>query len=306
MEAIIQQMENNVGLVILAIFVFSIGLAIVEFFYELYKKKIDRKRLGEMWASFSVFIVAQLTEKAGTALLVGVFIYISQFIPWEIPVNIWTTILAIIVIDFLYYWGHRFEHEIRILWSYHSIHHSSPIYNYTTALRVSFIDTFVTWVFYLPAILMGFNPFVVLLALVFILTYQFWLHTEIIGKLGWYEKIFMTPSQHRVHHGSDDIYLDKNYGAVLSIWDRMFGTFQEELHRPTYGLTTQIETINPVKVHAFEFVNIFKDVMKAKTWEEVWGYLFKGPGWKPKEKKAVVLTDAVPPKPLPHPPTRPL
>ena len=89
-------------------------------------------------------------------------------------------------------------------------------------------------------------------------TYQFWLHTELIGKLGWYEKIFMTPSQHRVHHGSDEIYLDRNYGAVFSIWDRMFGTFQEELHKPTYGLKTPINTINPVKVHFVEYVNIFK------------------------------------------------
>ena len=280
MEALIQKMENNLGIVILLIFAFSIGLAIVEFCWELYKKKINKWRLGEMWASFSVYLVAQLTEKASTALFVGIFVYVADFIPWQIPINIWTTILAIIFIDFLYYWEHRLEHEIRVLWSYHSIHHSSPIYNYTTALRVSFIDSFVTWIFFLPAVLIGFNPFIVFIAIVVMLTYQFWLHTELIGKLGWYEKIFMTPSQHRVHHGSDDIYLDRNYGAILSIWDRMFGTFQEELHRPTYGLTTPIETINPVKVHAFEYVNIWNDLKKAKGFDEFWNYLFKGPGWK--------------------------
>jgi sterol desaturase/sphingolipid hydroxylase (fatty acid hydroxylase superfamily) len=281
MEELVQQMENHVGLVMFLILTFSLGLAVIEFVYELYKKKINKWRLGEMWASLSVYIVAQLTEKLSIVAFTTGFYFLSHYIPWQIPINIWTTLLCIVFIDFLYYWEHRIEHQVRILWSYHSIHHSSPIYNYTTALRVSFIDSFVTWIFYLPAILVGFHPYIVLLAVLFVLAYQFWLHTEIIGKLGWYEKIFMTPSQHRVHHGSDDIYLDKNYGAVLSIWDRMFGTFQEEQHRPTYGLTKPIDTINPIKVHFIEYWNIFKDLRKAKNRKEMWGYLTKHPGWKP-------------------------
>ncbi|MEM8890993.1 MAG: sterol desaturase family protein [Bacteroidota bacterium] len=281
MEDLIQKMEDNIGLAVLIILAFSMGLAIVEFFYELYKKKINKWRLGEMWASFSVFLVAQLTEKISVVAFTGAFYFLSQYIPWQIPINIWTTILCILLIDFLYYWEHRIEHRVRALWTYHSIHHSSPIYNYTTALRVSFIDSFVTWIFYLPAILIGFHPYVVLIAILFMLTYQFWLHTEIIGKLGWYEKIFMTPSQHRVHHGSDEIYLDKNYGAILSIWDRMFGTFQEELHTPTYGLTTPINTINPVKVHFIEYYHMFRDIWKAKSLKEAWQYMVNPPGWKP-------------------------
>lgn len=282
MEELIQKMEDNIGIALFIILGFSIGLAIVEFIHELYKKKINRWRLGEMWASFSVYIVAQLTEKFSVIGFTAAFYFLSKYIPWQVPINIWTTILCIVLIDFLYYWEHRIEHRVRVLWSYHSIHHSSPIYNYTTALRVSFIDSFITWVFYLPAILIGFHPYVVLLAVLFMLTYQFWLHTEIIGKLGWYEKIFMTPSQHRVHHGSDTIYLDKNYGAILSIWDRMFGTYQEEIHRPTYGLTKQINTINPVKVHFIEYVHIFNDLKKARSFKEGWNYLTKPPGWKPK------------------------
>lgn len=282
MEVFIQKMEDNIGLALIIITAFSFGLAAVEFIYELYKKKITRWRLGEMWASFSVFIVAQLTEKFSIVAFTTGFYFLAAYIPWQIPINIWTTILCILIIDFLYYWEHRIEHRVRILWSYHSIHHSSPIYNYTTALRVSFIDSLITWVFYLPAILIGFHPYIVLLAVFFVLTYQFWLHTEIIGKLGWYEKIFMTPSQHRVHHGSDAIYLDKNYGAVLSIWDRMFGSYQEEIHRPTYGLTKQINTINPIKVHFIEYANIFKDIRTSKNLKEAWNYLVKPPGWKPK------------------------
>jgi len=281
MDELIKKMEGDIGLVVIIILTFSLSLAFVEFCYELYKKKITKWRLGEMWASLSVYIVAQLTEKISAVAFTTGFYYLSKFIPWQIPINIWTTILCIVFIDFLYYWEHRIEHRVRILWSYHSIHHSSPIYNYTTALRVSFIDSFVTWVFYLPAVLVGFHPYVVLLAIFFMLTYQFWLHTEIIGKLGWFEKIFMTPSQHRVHHGSDDIYLDKNYGAVLSIWDRIFCTYQEEQYTPTYGLTTPINTINPVKVHFIEYVNIFKDLKSARTLKEAWNYLIKPPGWKP-------------------------
>lgn len=282
MEEIVLKMEENIGWVLLAIFAFSMTLAVIEFFYELYKKKITKWRLGEMWASFSVYIVAQLFEKISTFIFAGAFIVASEFIPWQIPINIWTTLLCLLLVDFLYYIEHVIEHKVRILWSYHSIHHSSPIYNYTTALRVSFIDSFITWIFYLPAIIIGFNPYIVLLVFLLVLSYQFWLHTEIVGKLGWFEKVFMTPSQHRVHHGTDKIYLDKNFGALLSIWDRMFGTFQEEMHRPNYGLTTQINTINPIKVHLHEYVNIYKDVKSARNLKEVWGYLTKGPDWKPK------------------------
>ncbi|MEM9649625.1 MAG: sterol desaturase family protein [Bacteroidota bacterium] len=284
MEDIVLKMEENIEWVLFGIFAFSITLAIVEFFYELYKKKINKWRLGEMWASFSVFIVAQFFEKIGTLIFAGSFIVVAKFVPWQIPVNVWTTLLCLLFVDFLYYVEHVIEHKVRILWSYHSIHHSSPIYNYTTALRVSFIDNLITWVFYLPAIVLGFNPYIVLLVFLLVLSYQFWLHTEIIGKLGWFEKVFMTPSQHRVHHGSDAIYLDKNFGALLSIWDRMFRTYQEEKHTPNYGLTKQINTINPIKVHLHEYINIYKDVKSAQNLKEVWGYLVNGPDWKPKRE----------------------
>ena len=281
MEALLAKAEANVGWVIFIILAYSIGLALVEFGWEVWRKKITRKRLGEMWASVSVFIPAQITEKAATALFVGIYFYVYQFVPWTIPVNGFTVVLAIVVVDFLYYWEHRLEHEVRLLWSYHSIHHSSPIYNYTTALRVSFIDNFVTWVFFIPAVLLGFHPVLVLIALGFILTYQFWIHTELIGRMGWFEAVFNSPSHHRVHHGSDTLYLDKNYGGLFIIWDKLFGTFQRETFKPTYGLTKQINTINPVKVHFAEYIQIVKDVRQAKGSKEALGYLLKAPGWKP-------------------------
>lgn len=285
MEELVAKAEENIGWVIFGLFVFSVGLAIVEFFVEWHKKKLTKWRLGEMLSSLMVFIPAQLTEKAGGALFAGAYFLIYAFIPWQIPVNGWTTVLCILLIDFLYYWEHRWEHEIRLLWTYHSIHHSSPIYNYTTALRVSFIDNFVSWIFYLPAVFLGFHPIVIIFAIAFILAYQFWIHTELIGKMGWFEKIFNSPSHHRVHHGSDELYLDKNYGGLLIIWDRMFGTFQEEVFRPTYGLTTQIDSINPIKVHFKEYADIVRDVRKADNLKDAVGYVLKEPGWKPEAEK---------------------
>ncbi len=284
MKEIIEKINSEVELVVGSIYVFSVLLAFVEFIVELRKKKIDKWRLKEMGASFGVFIPQALTESAGVAIMSGIFIWVAGFIPWKIPVNGYTMVLAVVVIDFLYYWEHRMEHRIRILWSYHSIHHSSPIYNYTTALRVSFIDNFVVFFFFLPAILAGFHPIMVILAIGVMLIYQFWLHTELIGKLGVFEYVFMTPSQHRVHHGSDDLYLDKNYGAIFSLWDRMFGTSQKEIFPPKYGLTTPIETTNPIKVHTHEYISLVKDLKSANSIRTKWNYLTKPPGWKPADR----------------------
>ncbi|OJJ21990.1 hypothetical protein BKI52_08085 [marine bacterium AO1-C] len=283
MEQIIQKIEQNTNTLMGIILLFSVALALVEFGWELYTKKIDRTRLKEMGASVWVFLFNTLTERVGSVLYFLSLFWLAKFIPWQIPVNTWTAIACLLVIDFLYYWEHRLEHEIRLLWGYHSIHHSSPIYNYTTALRVSFFDNFVTWVFYLPAVVMGFHPAIILLSVALMLMYQFWLHTELIGKMGWFGKIFNTPSHHRVHHGSDEIYLDKNYGGILIIWDRLFGTFQREEQTPTYGLTTQIESVHPVKVHLFEFQNIAQDLKKAKDFKEATGYLLNKPGWVPEQ-----------------------
>ncbi|MEM9327919.1 MAG: sterol desaturase family protein [Bacteroidota bacterium] len=285
MEQLVAKAEENIGWFIFGFFVFSMGLAIVEFFWEWHQKKLTKWRLKEMLASFMVFIPAQLTEKVGGLFFAGALFFVHDLIPWQLPVNPATTILAIIVVDFLYYWEHRWEHEIRLLWTYHSIHHSSPIYNYTTAMRVSFMDSFVSWIFYVPAVLLGFHPVLVVLALAFILGYQFWIHTELIRNMGWFEWLFNSPSHHRVHHGSDDEYLDKNYGGLLIIWDRMFGTFQKEEFQATYGLTKQINTINPLRVHFGEHLSILKDLRRARSWKEAIKYIFGKPGWQPETQK---------------------
>ncbi len=183
--------------------------------------------------------------------------------------------------DFTYYWVHRISHEIRFYWASHMVHHSSPRYNLAAALRQTWTGNltggFLFWS-WLP--LVGVHPFIVFFFQQTSLLYQYWIHTEFIQKMpNWFEQIFNTPSHHRVHHGTDLEYLDTNYAGVLIIWDRIFGSFKAEEARPHYGLTKQIESYNPAKIAFYEWVQIGKDLMRAKSIKQVAGYLFGPPGW---------------------------
>ena len=183
--------------------------------------------------------------------------------------------------DLSYYAYHRSHHRIRIFWATHVVHHSSQHYNLSTALRQDWTPFSVDLLLgRMP--LIGFQPWMIFLAISWNLLYQFWIHTETIGKTAApVECVFNTPSHHRVHHGSQQQYLDRNYGGILIIWDRMFGTFEPEGERVRYGLTKNIETFNPFRVAFHEWRAIWPDVRAAKTWRDRLGYLFKGPGWKP-------------------------
>ena len=183
--------------------------------------------------------------------------------------------------DFTYYWMHRWEHEIRILWAHHSVHHSSPEFNLTTALRLAWIEGLIEWIFFVPMIVIGFDVAQTIIALAIGLAYQTWIHTEKIGRLGWLDKVLNTPSVHRVHHGANPSYLDKNYGGILIVWDRMFGTYQPEDQPVVYGLTKPIGTSNPITINFFEYAQIIKDLRRSRSWYEACGYLFKRPGWRP-------------------------
>lgn len=196
----------------------------------------------------------------------------------------WTWPLIVLAQDFCYYWSHRGHHVIRILWAAHVVHHSSQRFNLSTALRQPW--TSVTgWVFYVPLVLVGVHPAVVAFAGSVNLLYQFWIHTERITRLPrWFELIFNTPSHHRVHHGSDEDYLDKNYAGVLIVWDRIFGSFVDERDRPKYGLTTNIETFNPVRVAFHEWIAMFRDAARTPGVRNKLGYLFGPPGWQPTER----------------------
>lgn len=193
----------------------------------------------------------------------------------------WTWVALFVVDDFAYYWYHRYHHTIRVFWASHVVHHSSQRYNLSTALRQPWTP-FTSLPFWLPLAFLGFAPWMILLQQSISLIYQFFIHTERVGKL-WrpIEFIMNTPSHHRVHHGSNPQYLDKNYGGTLIIWDRLFGTFEAERERVKYGLTKNINTFNPARVAFGEFVAIWRDVRTARNWRDALGFMFRGPGWQP-------------------------
>jgi sterol desaturase/sphingolipid hydroxylase (fatty acid hydroxylase superfamily) len=182
--------------------------------------------------------------------------------------------------DFVYYWNHRFMHEWRHMWAIHVVHHSSEHYNLSTALRQTWTDALGTFIPYGMG-LFGVRPEMVMNARGINLIYQYWIHTELIGHLGWAEKVLNTASHHRVHHGANKRYIDKNYGSILIVWDRLFGTFEpEDVTEPVvYGLTKNINTFNPLRIATHEFVDILRDVSASQTWTDRVRFAVSSPGW---------------------------
>jgi sterol desaturase/sphingolipid hydroxylase (fatty acid hydroxylase superfamily) len=193
----------------------------------------------------------------------------------------WVWVLLFFGDDLAYYWFHRVSHESRVFWASHVVHHSSQHYNLSTALRQTWVP--MTYLpFWLPLLLLGFAPWMVLLAQSWSLIYQFFLHTERVGRLPRpLEAVLNTPSHHRVHHGANEQYLDRNYGGILVIWDRLFRSFEPEGERVRYGLTTNLRTFNPVKVAFHEYGALWTDLRSTRSWRTRWNLLLRGPGYKP-------------------------
>jgi sterol desaturase/sphingolipid hydroxylase (fatty acid hydroxylase superfamily) len=181
--------------------------------------------------------------------------------------------------DFIYYWNHRFMHESRYMWAIHVVHHSSERYNLSTALRQPVADAFGTFLPYSALCLLGFRPEVVATARGINLLYQYWIHTDTIRRLGPAEQVFNTPSHHRVHHGSNRQYLDRNHGSILIVWDKLFGTFEPEGEPVVYGLTKNIDTYNPARIATHEHADILADVARSTTWRDRIAFVVRGPGW---------------------------
>jgi sterol desaturase/sphingolipid hydroxylase (fatty acid hydroxylase superfamily) len=214
--------------------------------------------------------------------LLGYAALYTYVAPWQLPATQWYTwVIALVGVDLLFYVYHRAAHRVRLIWATHQAHHSSQYYNFATALRQKWNNSgeIVMW---LPLPLLGVPPWMVFFSFSISLIYQFWVHTERIGKL-WrpVEFIFNTPSHHRVHHGMDQLYLDRNYGGILIVWDRLFGTFQPEVFRPRYGLTKPVDTFNIWKLQTHEYAAIGRDVRSARGIRAKLGYIFGPPGWAP-------------------------
>ncbi len=189
----------------------------------------------------------------------------------------WTA--AIAGWDFIYYWNHRFMHTSRYMWAIHVVHHSSERYNLSTALRQPVADTFGTFVPYGVLSWLGVRPHLVLQARAINLIYQYWIHTETIRTLGPAERIVNTASHHRVHHGSNQPYLDRNHGSILIVWDKLFGTFEPEQEPVVYGLTKNVHTFSLPVIATHEHRDILRDVAASDTWTDRWNFALRGPGW---------------------------
>ncbi len=215
-----------------------------------------------------------------------VFLFFFNLAPLRIPHTWWSYVLCLIILDFCRYWAHRIAHEQRFWWSTHVVHHSSENYNLSVSFRLSWTQN-LKIVFFLPVILLGFDPLVFFIVHQIEVLYQFWIHTELIRKLpAPIEYIFTTPSHHRVHHSVNEKYIDKNYGSTFIIWDRMFGTFIEEDEQAIYGITKPVNSFNPVYLVFHEWMEVGKDIIRARSLKQTWQILFGSPVDKHKEDMA--------------------
>lgn len=255
------------------------------------RRKLGWPRIKEMLANLSSLLFIIPAGVVGFVLWFALFEWVSGLLPYAIPNTWFSAVLAILAADFIYYWEHRFEHEHRLPWDlYHSVHHSSESYDQTTSLRLGLFDALLSLGYSLPMVLLGFSPVLVMLAVGIVVAYQTWIHTELVTRMpGWFEAVFNTPSHHRAHHGADSHYLDVNYGAILILWDRLFGTFQQETTRPNYGLTTQIESSNPLDVQFSQLRLLGHDLATDESWAVRFQRLWNRPGWQPSPDRSTAF-----------------
>jgi alkylglycerol monooxygenase len=230
--------------------------------------------------------VGLLTKVVGLITYTIAWQYVGVF---ELSANdTWVWLLAFVFYDFCYYWNHRMGHERNVLWAAHSVHHQSEDYNLSTALRQTSSGFIFSWIFYLPMAVVGIPPLVFLTVAAMNLLYQFWVHTRHIPKLGWLEWVLVTPSNHRAHHAQNAIYMDRNYGGVFIIWDRLFGTFQEELDEEPviFGVTTPLASWNPLWANVQFYAVLWRDALRAESWWDKLRIWFMPTGWRPADVAA--------------------
>lgn len=261
-------------------------------------------RLNDSISDLSAGTLSQIAGIFTKLLLIGVFAWLYEHArmqrwigvpPWPhgdmlrrdtsgVTIE-WAAVLgwtsAFVVVDLAYYWFHRVSHEVNLFWAGHVVHHSSEEYNLAVALRQSAVGGLIAWIFYAPLALLGMSweQFAVCYAIN--LVYQFWIHTRAISRLpAWAEAVLNTPSHHRVHHGVNPEYQDRNYAGVFIVWDRWFGTFTAERDEPVYGLTTPLRSWNPLWAQLHQYVAIARNVRRAGAWRDRWMYVFGSPGWR--------------------------
>jgi len=260
------------------VFFILIGIELAYAFY----KKLKYYRFNDSISNLSQGIGSQITGLFVKTLLFFGYKYIFEnWRLFDLPTTIWVWILLFIGVDFFYYWFHRMSHQVNALWAAHIVHHQSEEYNLTVALRQSWFQSWFAWVFYLPLAFIGFDPIMFVTLSAFNTLYQFWIHTRAIKHMGFLEHILNTPSHHRVHHGSNPKYIDKNHAGSLIIWDKMFGTFQKEEEEVYFGITTPLASWNPVWANFHYWVELWQTAKKSDKLLDKIKVFIKPPGWYP-------------------------
>lgn len=264
----------------------ALGVLALEMIRYAFSRKLSWSLAGDSvtnYITLTLFLV--LSAALLATLYLGVYFFVAEFAIFDIGTSWVAVVVCVVLADLTYYWEHRFTHRVNIAWATHTVHHSSPNFNISVVYRFGPLDGLWPIPFHMPLLLLGFDPVVVLFAEVVVQEYQTFLHTEAVGKLPRpVEAIMNTPSHHRVHHGSNPEYLDKNYGGIFIVWDRLFGTYAEEKTKVTYGLATPINSINPIVVWFHGFYRLGKDAISAGGMRNTLKALFDPPDWRSKSK----------------------
>lgn len=282
--------------IILIAIPFFFLLIAIELIAEWYRKT-DYYRVNDSITSLALGVVSRATYMAKKLIPFTIYLVLVEHIAIvNLPNELWVWVLAFVLYDFCYYWLHRFSHEINLLWAAHVVHHSSEEYNLTTALRQT-SGGIIGWMFYLPMALLGIPAEIYISVGAMSLVYQFWVHTRHVPKLGWFEEFFVSPSNHRVHHAQNQVYIDRNYGGVFILWDRWFGTFQEELDDEPciFGIRKPLKSWNPIWANLHVYWQLGKDAWNTKSWKDKVAIWFKPTGWRPDD---VQISDPLPPADL--------
>lgn len=263
-------------------------LIFIELIYGLVSGK-SNYRLNDTFTSISLGLISRYIPLLGLGIQGAAFAYVAQYYNLKLfsPSSLWVWILAFFLYDFCYYWMHRLHHEVKVLWATHVVHHHGEEFNLSTALRQTSTGFLWKWIFYLPIFIVGIPPEVFVTVAGVNLVYQFWVHTEHIPKLGWYEYVFVSPSNHRIHHAQNKHYVDANYGGVFIFWDRIFGTYKEEMEelKPIYGTAKPLRSWNPFKANLDIFREMLLDSSRTKSFKDKIGVWFSRPNWRPEDVK---------------------
>ncbi len=270
------------------------GLIFIEWLWGLRRAKqgqlsAQTYRLDDAISSVSLGILSQISAVFTRVLRIGIYTLVFEQVALVRDDAAWSTwygvLAALVLYDFCYYWFHRASHEVAVFWAGHAVHHQSQHYNLSTALRQSSAGALTSWLFYLPMALLGVPPVVFGIVSLIDLLYQYWVHTEHIGRLGWFDRWFCSPSNHRVHHAVNDKYLDRNYGGIWVVWDRLFGSFEEEDPQEAcvYGTRKALNSWDPLWANLQMYASMVHDSWHAKRWRDKLMVFLHHPGWRPED-----------------------